>query len=102
MEPAEARPAAPSSHGLLAAPASGSAPVILAGGCKDNGPGCPPPPGPPCQKREPYAHPRSNIGMREMWELITHGAPMPGTDYYYFRMHEYKNGRIYRPRKCGD
>jgi hypothetical protein len=75
--------------------------IIPAGACPGGDCVPPPPEEPPCRLRAPWSHPRSNIGMREMWELITHGAPMPGTDYYYYRMYEYRNGRIYRPRRCG-
>jgi hypothetical protein len=76
--------------------------VIAAGACSGrNCAAAPPPSRPPCRPRAPYSAPRSNISMREMWELITRGAPMPGTDYYYYRMYEYQKGRIYRPRRCG-
>ncbi len=75
--------------------------IIRAGACRGRDCVPPPPEQQPCRQRAPYSHPRSNIGMREMWELITHGAPMPGTDYYYYRMYEYQKGRFYRPRRCG-
>ena len=90
-------------HDFAAGPDSASAAFIRTGACQ--GRDCDPPPPeprePPCRKWEPYSHGRSNIGLREMWELITHGAPMPGTDYYYYRMYEYRDGRIFRPRRCG-
>ncbi len=84
-------------HSAVAAHDGG---VIRVDACR--GRDCAPPPSPPCRQRLPYTRPRSNIGMREMWELITHGAPMPGTDYYYYRMYEYRKGRLHTPRRrCG-